>query len=186
MEAAFARRGLAGAPGRAEVKNLMNGKRTASLAGSSRISVAVVALTALIGVAHALTFDEVLAPLRRVTDKCQPIEGVHAWSSQARSLYEKEGLAKTLNLESVAKASESFQCGRSKATVYLYSYATPLEAQKALPGVKTYIWGDTHRTIHHPEFIFAVDNVVVVVSGYKPKAVAEVLMPSQRDAGNGR
>jgi len=137
-----------------------------------------VVLTAVIGSGHAATFEDVLAPLQTATEKCRPIDGVHAWSSQARSLYEKEGLAKTLNLEPVHKVYKSFECGGSKSTVYLYEYASPPEGVKAMAGIQTYIWGGRRRSGHHPEFIFTVENVVVVVSGYRPKEAANILATS--------
>jgi hypothetical protein len=128
--------------------------------------------------ARAASFDEILSPLGTPTSQCREIEGVHAYSSQAPRLYEKE-FAATLNLASEASAARSFECKGSKATVYLYSYAGAPEAQKAEAGIKTYIWGGSTRSTYHPEYIFTVDNIVVVVSGAKPKYIASLLAPKK-------
>jgi len=125
--------------------------------------------------ADAVTFDEILAPLRNAEGKCRAIEGVHTWSMQARDLYEMD-LLKTLHLEALDKTYESYECGNHKATVYLYRYSDVPKARDALRGIRTVIWGEQHKSYHHPEDIFVAENVVVVVSGEKPGPVTDVLL----------
>src|SRR5262245_32366765 len=138
-------------------------------------SLGIFLLLASSGSASAASIEEVLAPARQATSECHEIEGQHACSSQARALYNKEGLAKTLNLEPVSKSMQSFECKGEQSTAYLYTYTDAAGAKKAESGIKTYIWGGSSRSSHHPEYIFTVDNVVVVVSGAKPKHLANLL-----------
>ena len=135
---------------------------------------------AIISSNYAKSFDDVLAPVRQAPEKCHSVEGIHAWAFQARALYDKPGLPTKLGLEPVGKTAESFKCGKHKSTVYLYSYSNPPAAEKAMSGIKRYIWGRAHRSIWHlegPEIIFASDDIVVVVSGKRPKSLAALLAP---------
>lgn len=130
-----------------------------------------------IHVGYAKSFEDVLAPVKQTAGSCQPTEGSYGYSSQARALYDKEGLAAKLGLEPVDKTAQSFECGKDKSTVYLYSYPNVTAAEKAAKGIKEYIWGGTRRSTHHPEYIFTSGDVVVVVSGQKPKSLADLLVP---------
>jgi len=137
------------------------------------------ALTIVVGSSaypiRASTFDEILAPLRHAEGKCKSIHGIHAWSMQARTLYDMDDLWKTFHLEPRAKTLESYECHNHAATVYLYQYADATQAQSALRTIQAFIWGEKQKSSLHPEDIFTVDNVVVVVSGEKPEPVTSVL-----------
>jgi hypothetical protein len=126
------------------------------------------------GPTSAASFDEVLAPLSTAPSQCREIEGTYAYG-QAKRLYEKEGLTKTFNIDPQARLARSYECKGKQTTVYLYSYAGVSAAQKADEGFKELIWGGQSRSSHHPEYIFTVENVVVVVSGDQPKYIAKLM-----------
>lgn len=138
----------------------------------------VITLVCPVVPASAMTLDEVIRPVHDLGDQCQSIEGEHGWSLQASTMYSLN-LANTMDANStqpIEKNYESFQCGKQKLTVYMYRYANEAQAASALEGAKILVWGGKGPNYHHPERIFTIGNVLVVVSGSKPKPVADVIM----------
>jgi hypothetical protein len=128
--------------------------------------------------ASATTLDEVIRPVHDLGEKCQPIDGEHAWSLQARTMYSRNmaGTMDGTSTQPVEKRYESFQCEKQKLTVYMYRYANDTQSASALEGAKILVWGGKSPNWHHPERMFTIGNILVVVSGSKPKFLANVIM----------
>ena len=109
--------------------------------------------------ADVMLAPEILAP------DCKPIPGDFGISIQARSHYRVvDSVGAPLFKPPAHKALQSFACGKAKSTLYYYEYASKADLDGALGYTKGVIWGEGGRSEMHPEYIFPIQNVLVVIS----------------------
>ena len=130
--------------------------------------------------AENLSIEEVFAPVTEIQDECQLIEGDYTDRMAASYMYTREDTGWITRVHSIRKAAHSFRCGKNPATVYLYEYADEAAAAQVADDAKQYIWGGKKPSSHHHEAIFTVRNVLVIVSSFYPKILADCLDPRVR------
>jgi len=113
----------------------------------------------------AKTIDDVRLSPANMAPQCSPIEGEHAISIQATTHYGMvESYPPALFKPPIRKAYQSFDCSDAKSTIYYFEYSTKEEMEKALAFTKGLVWGEGGRSTMHPEYIFPIDNVLVIIS----------------------
>lgn len=109
--------------------------------------------------AEVMLAPEILAP------DCKPIKGDFGISVQARTHYSQvESTPASLFKPPVHKALQSFACGKAMSTLYYYEYASKADLDVAISFTKGFIWGEGGRSEMHPEYIFPIQNILVVIS----------------------
>jgi len=120
------------------------------------------------------SIDEVISPVRS-NPSCKLVEPKNPVSLQAATLYIEDAENGDLRVGLVAKRSESYQCGKQTAVVYLYQYRDESIARETLESMRHLIWGGKGPSSHHPEAVFGMNNVLVVVSTHKPRAFVDLI-----------
>jgi len=135
-----------------------------------RIAVLLVAVVGGVAPVHAAespakaVADVMLAP-ESLAPACKPIKGEFGISIQARTHYALvETIGAPLFKPPVHKALQSFICDKAKSTIYYYEYASKADLNAAIGYTKGVIWGEGGRSEMHPEYIFPIENVLVVIS----------------------
>ena len=138
-----------------------------------------VTVTLALAMSPALCFAGSLKTLMltsgEIPTDCSQIEGEHAKSPQATIEYSVGNAASIHDTTLVDKAFQSFKCGDVKGTIYFYEYHDDEDIKALLDITQRLIWGDSRRSGMHPELIYGIGNVVVVVSGRKPKGLLKKL-----------
>ena len=129
-----------------------------------------------IAMVYAAVNEDVMIPAKALQGECKLITGDYGHSIQARALFTEDEKTSILYPYPEEKTCQSIQCGKKKATIYYYQYQNISDALKSLDGIKTFIWGEDQPSWHHPELIFAKDNIVIVVSSSKPKPFEKLLL----------
>ena len=124
----------------------------------------------------AQDFEDLTATVYKVPG-CAPIDGDYGYSFQAKTMFSLDLVGKP-----TAKRAISYECKKERGTVYLYKYAGELELYDALWSAKHLIWGEESPSYHHPERIFLIDQVLVVVSTHRPKRMTEAILQSAKQA----
>ncbi len=135
-----------------------------------RLAVLIVAVVGGVARFHAAgnptrTLADVMLAPESLAPSCRPIKGDVGISIQARTHYatvEKTGAP--LLKPPAHKALQSFACGEEKSTLYYYEYASKADLDAAIGYTKGVIWGEGGRSEMHPEYIFPIENVLVVIS----------------------
>jgi tetratricopeptide (TPR) repeat protein len=129
----------------------------------------LIALTAAVGTAGdtkttTKTIEDVQLSPATLAHACSPIEGEYGISIQARTHY---SMADEIPIEAIRparKSYQSFSCSDKKSTIYYYEYPTAKDLEGALGYTKALIWGEGGRSSMHPEYIFPIENVLVIIS----------------------
>ena len=122
---------------------------------------------------RALTIQEVMLDPESVSPECVPIDGEHGYSIQAHTEYALDLTADMHEVPLLDKALQSFRCGNHKGTVYYYEYHRLANMHRLRETTGQLIWGGRKPNSHHPERIFTIQNIVVVVSSRKPKVLLQ-------------
>jgi hypothetical protein len=128
--------------------------------------------------AGSLSLEDILIDSKEVSPVCETIEGEHAVSIQARTLFKMvgEGAAGAITYGNPKNRQfQSFSCDGTKATVYYYEYGSATEVERRLGSIKMLLWGEKEPSELHPELVLGLDNIVAVVSSSKPDFLATVL-----------
>jgi len=113
----------------------------------------------------AKTIEEVRLTPESLAPQCSPTEGEHAISLQATTHYAMvDSDLGSLFKPPARKAYQSFECSSAKSTIYYYEYATEDDLKPAMAFAKGFIWGEGGRSSMHPEYIFSIGNILVVIS----------------------
>jgi tetratricopeptide (TPR) repeat protein len=114
----------------------------------------------------AKSIDEVKLTPESLAPSCSAVQGEHPISVQAATLYAMVGTPNPMNLlDSVLhKDYQSFACSGAESTIYYYEFDTKDAVDEALVFVKPLIWGEGGRSSMHPEFIFSIENILIVIS----------------------
>ena len=165
---------------------------------SSVLSLALVIWTALSGLVAPLRADEadqpphklseIVLPADALPEGCTFVEGDHAISMQASTLYLLDLASPITGGRLVARQLQSMRCAKDAGTVFYYAYATEADADLALGFIRGFVWGEDHPTSMHPEFIDRWKNLIVVTSFRHPGPIASRVMervPGGSSAGHG-
>lgn len=120
----------------------------------------------------SLTVDEALIDPFEIRNVCQPIDGEHAVSIQAAVQYKLAGDDKAGGAvygNPIRKQFQSFECGKTIATIYYYEYRTRDELRTRLESIKHILWGEPGPTTLHPELVLDLENLLVIISSRKPQ-----------------
>lgn len=131
----------------------------------------------LSGSVESATIEQVKIQDHEIMGVCRPIDGQHAVSIQARTVFSMAGDGDTGSsvYGDPKKSYQSFECGGTKATLYYYQYSNASQMQSRLEFIKRVIWGESGPTRMHPELLLSVDNVLAVVSGPEPEFLAGLI-----------
>ena len=100
---------------------------------------------------------------------CTQINGEHPVTTEASTHYAMAEDVPTSGAPVWHKRYQSFDCEGAMSTIYYYQYPTRRDMQQALAPIEAMIWAGDKPSDEHPELIFAVENVLIVVSSEDPK-----------------
>ena len=129
--------------------------------------------------AEAATIQELLLNPHKLKG-CSEITGEHAVSVEASTHYASAEDVPTAGAPVWSKRYQSFECDGAASTIYYYQYPTQIDVERAQSAIEALIWNGAEPTAEHPELIFAVDNVLVVVSSENPKYFKKQILKSAR------
>jgi hypothetical protein len=124
----------------------------------------------------ALVLAEFMLKAPGLPEGCVPIDGEHAISIQAATLYSGPLLDGKLVPRTAARQAQSMRCGEEKGTIYYYQFTTEADAAHSLGFITADVWGEDHPTSMHPELIDRWANIVVVISFPHPEPIEKALM----------
>ena len=119
--------------------------------------------------------SEVVLPDNSLPKGCRLIEGVHAISIQADTLYSM-GMPNFVGRPPAAKQLQSMRCDKSEGTVFYYEFASRDDADAVIGFIRRLIWGEDHPTSMHPERIDRWNNIIIVVSFRNPAPIEDQVM----------
>lgn len=140
----------------------------------------IAAASGAVAPAHATEAGDPPRKLAEITltddtlpEGCAFIDGAHAISIQASTLYSQDIAGMVTKAKPVARISQSMRCPKGKGTVFYYEYATDADADLVFGFIRSLVWGEDHPTTMHPELIDRWKNIIVVTSFRQPGPIAE-------------
>lgn len=126
---------------------------------------------------HAATVDELLLNPHKLKG-CSEINGEHAVTAEASTHYAMAKDVPTTGAPVWKKRFQSFDCEGETSTIYFYQYPTERDVERARRPIEAMIWEGDEPSAEHPELIFTVDNVLIVVSSKDPKYFKKQILKS--------
>lgn len=143
------------------------------------IAAALVVTCGAFAVPGAATVQELLLNPHKLKG-CSVINGEHAVTTEASTHYAMAEDVPTSGAPVWDKRYQSFDCEGATSTIYFYQYPTRRDVERAQGPIEAMIWGSDEPSDDHPELIFAIDNILIVVSSEDPKYFKKQILKSVR------
>jgi hypothetical protein len=131
------------------------------------------AVSPCLGKAKTLTLEDVMIDVDGAATDCTVLDRARPVSAQAATHYDMDSPDEFAGTARQAKTYQSLECGDERGTIYYYQYKKKSHAKQALNFAETHIWGDGGRSEERPEMIFAIENVIVVISSKDAESFEE-------------
>jgi hypothetical protein len=135
--------------------------------------IGIAALLALYGGSLcAASIEEMKLSPSTLSKDCTLIDGEHAVSLQASTLYAMPAMGKYTPAK---KFYQSLECASGKGTIYYYEYPGKADLESARGFAEGLVWGEGGRSAMHPEMILSAENVLLVLSSRNPEELKQQL-----------
>jgi hypothetical protein len=128
------------------------------------------------------TIDEILIKPDRLGDGCFVSDKDFTITFQARIHFATSSDGSFFCPAVEAKQFQSFECSGDKSTVYYFQYQSAEEVAGCINYIKGKIWGGDSPSKEHPELIFAIENILIVISSRDPEPIKALLIPPEPKA----